>query len=39
MAGQTGGKSGKGFGIVGAKRFKKSTRETILGIELTKSIS
>jgi len=32
MAGQTGGKSGKGFGIVGAKRFKKSTRETILGI-------
>ena len=33
MAGKTGGKGGKGFGkLGGAKRIKKSSRETILGI-------
>ena len=34
MAGETkvGGKGGKGFGKVGAKRFRKSTKEVILGI-------
>jgi len=32
MAGKTGGKGGKGFGKVGAKRFKKPTKDVILGI-------
>ena len=32
MAGKTGGKGGKGFGKLGAKRFKKPTKDVILGI-------
>jgi histone H4 len=32
MPGKQGGKGGKGFGKVGAKRFKKNSKEIILGI-------
>ena len=32
MPGKEGGKGGKGFGKVGAKRFKKNSKEVILGI-------
>ena len=32
MPGKGGGKGGKGFGKVGAKRFKKNSKEVILGI-------
>ena len=32
MPGKAGGKGGKGYGKVGAKRFRKSNKEVILGI-------
>ncbi len=32
MVGAAGGKGAKGFGKVGAKRFKKTSKEVILGI-------